>query len=185
MATRTVESEIDYAFVQVLEREGFERLPGELLSYVRTSDDGRSRSHVDVELRDYLGGFGVTLQEVRAGGSTRRQLLEDFQGIEAYRIDRRNAESVKDAIAQALADLHLYGLPWLAGQVVSTAATERVHQLISEGAYQDAVRVAREKFKAGAYAEALRLFGEARVVKPLDALDEKFRAMAEKKVSGG
>jgi hypothetical protein len=178
----TIESEIDEAFFDVLKREGFERLAGERLSYARTSVDGQSRAHVDVELRDYLSGFGVTLQEVRSGGFTRRQLLEDFQGLRAYRLEPATPRSVKDAIAQALADLHFYGLPWLAGQPVSTPATEQIRQLASERAYQDAVREARERFKAGDYVAALRLFDQARAVKSLEAVDEKYWAIAKKKV---
>jgi hypothetical protein len=178
----TAESEIDEAFFDALSKEGFERFSGEPLSYAKSSQDGQSRAHVDVEIREYLSGFGVTLQEVQARGTTRRQLLEDFQGQRAYRFERSKPETIKDAIAQALADLHFYGLPWLAGQSVSTPATNQLHQLVGERAYRDAVQAAREKFKAGDYAEAVRLFGEARAVRSLEAIDEKYWALAKKKL---
>jgi hypothetical protein len=184
MMNNAINAEIDGAFFDVLSREGFSRLPGELLSYVRSSADGRVRTHVDVEVRDYLSGFGVTMQEVSATGSARRQLLEDFQGIPAYRFDQSRPDTVRDAVARALADLHFYGLAWLAGRPVSTAATDEVRRLTGERRYSDVVQAARDRFKAGDYAEALRLFDEARSVKPLDPVDSKYRVLAEKKTKG-
>jgi hypothetical protein len=175
------EAEIDEAFFAVLSEEGFERLPGELLSYTKAGADGKSRIHVDVEVRDYLSGFGVTLQEVRAGAAARRQLLEDFRGIRAYRYEASDRPSIQKALAEALADLRQYGMAWLAGREASTPATEQVWALTAERAYQDLVRVGRERFRAGHYSEAVRIFDEARTVKPLDAADEKYRAIAEKK----
>jgi len=182
---RQLESEIDEAFFDALKKEGFDRRAAEPLSYVRTSPDGLSRAYVDVEVRDYLSGFGVTLQETRVGGATRRQLLEDFQGLRAYGFDERAPTTVIEAVAQALADLQFYGLPWLAGQVVSTPAVEQIRQLAGDRGYRDAVFAAREEFKAGRYAEALKLFEEASRLRALDVVDEKFRALAEKKAASG
>jgi hypothetical protein len=180
---KPAEAAIDEAFFGVLSREGFERLPGEVLSYTMAGADGRSRIHVDVEVRGYLSGFGVTLQEI-TGAATRRQLLEDFRGIQAYRYEATNPESIQEAIAQALADFQRYGMAWLTGQEVSTPATERVRALTAERAYQDLVQVGRERFRAGDYAEAVRVFEEARTVKPLEATDEKYRSIAGKKLKG-
>jgi hypothetical protein len=184
MVGKALESEIDNAFFDDLSGEGFSRLPGEILSYVRRSADGRSEAHIDVELRDYLAGFGVTLQDVAVGGATRRQRLEDFRGSQVYRFDRDRPETVGDAVAQALADLHLYGMPWLSGEAVSTSATDEVNRLADERRYRDISAEAREKFKRGDHAEALRLFEQAQTVRPLDPLDEKYRALSEKKIAG-
>jgi hypothetical protein len=181
---RPDEAEIDEAFFEVLHKEGFERLPSELLSYVKASSDGKSRMHVDVEVRNYVSGFGVTLQEVRAGTATRRQLLEHFRGIRAYRYETSDRSSIQHAVAEALHDLEQYGMPWLAGREVSTPATEQVRMLTAERAYQDFVRVGRERFRAGRYAEALKSFDEAATVKPLAAADEKYRTLADKKARG-
>jgi hypothetical protein len=181
---KAVEAELDAAFYEVLKPEGYERFEGEPLSYSQTSADGRIRRHVDVEIRSYLSGFGVTLQEVTADGRRRRQLLEEFQGLRAYRVDLKEPEGLKNALATALADLQLYGLPWLAGQPVGTQALEDLRRPAIDRQYQDAIRSAREEFRRGDYLAALRLFDEARRLRPLTAVDEKFRATAEKKATG-
>jgi len=183
MTRKTITIQIDDAFFEILRERGFVRQPGDdVLSYVRASADGRSRAHIDVEVRSYAPGFGVTLQDLREGGVARRQLLEDFRGLPGYRFDDSQPDSVTDALAVALSDLIDCGLPWLDGERISTPAIEAVKRLAEERRYADAVRSARERFKSGDYDEALRLFTEAGAVRTLEPTDERFRGIAEKRV---
>jgi hypothetical protein len=180
VAKRSAEKVIDEAFFDALQGHGFTRLPGERLSFVRGHQDG-SRWHLDVELRSYLRGFGVTLQDVSLGAPVRRQLLEEFRGLRAYVFDTGDPISLETTVADALADLHLYGLPWFAGAPVATVATEAVKQATNDWAYQQAVGLARAKFKKGEYAEAVTAFEQAQSFRPLDPIDEKYRSLAERK----
>jgi hypothetical protein len=179
MAKRSAEKVLDEAFFDALQGHGFTRLPGERLSFVRGYQNG-SRWHLDVELRSYLSGFGVTLQDVSLDAPVRRQLLEEFRGLRAYMFDTGDPISLDTTVAEALADLHLYGLPWFAGAPVATAATEAVKQATNEWAYREAGGLGRAKFRNGEYAEAVAAFERAQSFRPLDPVDEKYRSLAER-----
>jgi hypothetical protein len=182
MAAMSLEQEIDSSFGELLEKEGFVRQPEGMLSFVRSGDDGSRRDHVDIEIRRYLGGFGVTLQEVARDGKARRQLLEEFQGLKCYALDQTRPETIRAAIDRALDDLRRYGMAWFAGQTISTPATERVRALVADRAYHDLVTAARKNSKEGAFERAFTLFEEASRIRQLGALDEKYRLIAERKV---
>jgi hypothetical protein len=167
---------LDAGFGAALERHGFVRFNNEACSYILRRTALGSNLHVDVHLITDPPHFSVVLQDVRADGS-RRELLEEFEGVKRYSFELSNPSSLTGARDLALSHLRRHGIPWLLGEPVDTPALASRAALASEDRHRRLIVEARASFHAGQRKQALGLLAEAEQVAPLDPASAKMLAM--------
>jgi hypothetical protein len=172
----SITSVLDVGFGAALERHGFVRFNSEACSYILTRSDIVSEWHVDVHVVTEPPHFSVVLQDVRVDGS-RRELLEEFEGIKHYSFEPDDPSSLITARDLALSHLLRYGIPWFLGEPVNTPALAGRAALASDDRHRRLILEAKLTFHAGQRNQALGLLEEAERIGPLDAASAKMLAM--------
>lgn len=159
-----------------LVKEGFVQDSKDPLVFSRLQ--ARKRDILEFDMPSYISGFGITLSSRDSNGQQRRETLQSFRGINFYRIDLSQEESIQDAIDLASGDFINFGIPWFSGTEIQTDSVVSRRALIEERNFADRVALGRKLFKSGLFLQAVEAFDSAESLRELGAVDKKFRDIA-------
>lgn len=167
----------------LLEREGFTRKPGDVMSFTKRIENEREL-HVDIHDLKYAAGFSVNMQDLSWDGKTARaRSLERLVGLKQYSYMPGDEHSLEHAVRMARHHLEEVGLRWLSDSTFTTEVMSKTKASVQLRKYDDLIKKARAAFKNEQYEEALVLFSEAATIQELDAVSEKYRAIATSRVT--